>query len=204
MQSFLRPAAVLCANPIWRRDWRKTSFLRRSPMPRGQAWQSKQGNPFQPVYRRILANAPFKPDGVRAIPADHDVYPWGDEPSGAMIQTEPSEPKLSKILQDPSSLHNVNRTGRHSGAEAPRGCKPFLLPWMTAAIARLFRPRKWWSLSGSNRRPPACKAGALPAELRPQSFVPSNPSTGKLPGEWWARVDSNYRPHPYQGCALTN
>jgi hypothetical protein len=22
--------------------------------------------------------------------------------------------------------------------------------------------------------------------------------------EWWAWVDSNYRPHPYQGCALTN
>ena len=26
----------------------------------------------------------------------------------------------------------------------------------------------WWSLSGSNRRPPACKAGALPAELWPR------------------------------------
>src|SRR4051812_25838424 len=26
----------------------------------------------------------------------------------------------------------------------------------------------WWRRSGSNRRPPACKAGALPAELRPQ------------------------------------
>ena len=25
----------------------------------------------------------------------------------------------------------------------------------------------WWSRSGSNRRLPACKAGALPAELRP-------------------------------------
>jgi hypothetical protein len=21
---------------------------------------------------------------------------------------------------------------------------------------------------------------------------------------WWAWVDSNHRPHPYQGCALTN
>ena len=28
---------------------------------------------------------------------------------------------------------------------------------------------EWWSLTGSNRRHPACKAGALPAELRPQS-----------------------------------
>jgi hypothetical protein len=26
---------------------------------------------------------------------------------------------------------------------------------------------EWWSLSGSNRRPEACKATALPAELRP-------------------------------------
>jgi hypothetical protein len=25
----------------------------------------------------------------------------------------------------------------------------------------------WWSLTGSNRRPPECKSGALPAELRP-------------------------------------
>ena len=28
----------------------------------------------------------------------------------------------------------------------------------------------WWSVSGSNRRPPACKAGALPAELTPHIF----------------------------------
>jgi hypothetical protein len=42
-----------------------------------------------------------------------------------------------------------------------------LLP---AAITRdqtNFRQGKWWSLTGSNRRHPACKAGALPAELRP-------------------------------------
>jgi hypothetical protein len=25
----------------------------------------------------------------------------------------------------------------------------------------------WWRMTGSNRRPPACKAGALPAELIP-------------------------------------
>ena len=30
-----------------------------------------------------------------------------------------------------------------------------------------FVPSNWWSQSGSNRRPPACKAGALPAELWP-------------------------------------
>ena len=51
----------------------------------------------------------------------------------------------------------------------------------------------WWSLAGSNRWPPACKAGALPAELRPQNTLII----------WWAWVDLNHRPHAYQACALT-
>ena len=29
----------------------------------------------------------------------------------------------------------------------------------------------WWRRTGSNRRPPACKAGALPAELRPHQCM---------------------------------
>jgi hypothetical protein len=34
------------------------------------------------------------------------------------------------------------------------------------------RDHRWWSQTGSNRRPPACKAGALPTELWPRSAVP--------------------------------
>lgn len=34
---------------------------------------------------------------------------------------------------------------------------------------RTLRIEDWWRMTGSNRRPPACKAGALPAELIPQS-----------------------------------
>ena len=34
---------------------------------------------------------------------------------------------------------------------------------------------RWWSQTGSNRRPPACKAGALPAELWPRSLPPGTP-----------------------------
>ena len=29
----------------------------------------------------------------------------------------------------------------------------------------------WWSQTGSNRRPPECKSGALPAELWPRKVV---------------------------------
>ena len=31
--------------------------------------------------------------------------------------------------------------------------------------------RLWWRMTGSNRRPPACKAGALPAELIPRLIL---------------------------------
>src|SRR5215471_12532985 len=44
-----------------------------------------------------------------------------------------------------------------------------------------YRPRRlatWWSWSGSNRRPPECKSGALPAELQPQN--PTAPSRSRL------------------------
>ena len=52
----------------------------------------------------------------------------------------------------------------------------------------------WWRMTGSNRRPPACKAGALPAELMPR--------TDK--SYWWVKLESNQRPPPYQDGALTD
>ena len=52
----------------------------------------------------------------------------------------------------------------------------------------------WWRITGSNRWPPACKAGALPAELIPHYL-------GEI---WWVWMDSNHRPPPYQDGALTS
>ena len=37
-------------------------------------------------------------------------------------------------------------------------------------ICRSQRQHRWWRRTGLNRRPPACKAGALPAELIPQDL----------------------------------
>ena len=31
-----------------------------------------------------------------------------------------------------------------------------------------------------------------------------SPSWANPPEKWWAEKDANFRPHPYQGCALTN
>ena len=100
------------------------------------------------------------------------------------------------------------------------------------ASVNLFK--MWWRLAGSNRWPPACKAGALPAELNPHirrnqihtlriclAFKPnallwlcfSSPHQSRFACfagvprvflKWWAKMDSNHRPHDYQSCALAS
>ena len=64
----------------------------------------------------------------------------------------------------------------------------------------------WWSQTGSNRRPEACKATALPTELWPRlnpDILKAQAHTAK-PRSWWAWEDLNFRPHAYQARALTN
>src|SRR5262245_39114754 len=68
---------------------------------------------------------------------------------------------------DPSSgvlgvslLHDVKQTAALVAAEP---CP--LRPWRRLAVWSWL---SWWSQTGSNRRPPACKAGALPTELWPR------------------------------------
>lgn len=69
----------------------------------------------------------------------------------------------------------------------------------------------WWSLSGSNRRPPACKAGALPAELRPQGILgimvglgglepPASPLSGVRSNHLSYRPMEIEPPEPTPGC----
>ena len=41
--------------------------------------------------------------------------------------------------------------------------------WMLWFVNQIVQS-EWWRMTGSNRRPPACKAGALPAELIPREF----------------------------------
>jgi hypothetical protein len=96
------------------------------------------------------------------------------------------------------------------------------------------RPERKWRRSDSNRRPPACKAGALPLSYAPAGDNANSSSRIRQRGiahatprhdaarrgsllypsrgsyfdsaeiRWWAREDLNLRPHAYQACALTN
>ena len=102
---------------------------------------------------------------------------------------------VSQILGRPTAAgHGANAAleGNGRSREGARGRRP-----------RAPRGGAWWSQTGSNRRPPACKAGALPAELWPRRSPPRPPARRRRIVRWWAWIDSNYRPHAYQACALT-
>ena len=86
-------------------------------------------------------------------------------------------------------LHDVRYHAPSGDLAASRGCE-------RRSCGRAENPA-WWSQTGSNRRPPACKAGALPTELWPRIAAPAK-------REWWAWEDLNFRPHAYQARALTN
>jgi hypothetical protein len=114
---------------------------------------------------------------------------------------------LHNVKQPASPRHSLLRTGKtfsicgqagglkkSENSEAGlqiRTTKP-ITPVQGTARPRAAAPdgastqQRWWSLTGSNRRHPACKAGALPAELRPQtrhsSQAVSSVERVKLPG----------------------
>jgi hypothetical protein len=66
-----------------------------------------------------------------------------------------------------------------------------------------YRPNEanWWSWSGSNRRPPECNSGALPAELQPLGYQ-RTPEKGSPPAYEivfeadWTRDPSDQRKRP--------
>lgn len=55
----------------------------------------------------------------------------------------------------------------HTEHARPKVSQTWFFLLMTGTLFLLNTKTRWWSWTGSNRRPPACKAGALPAELQP-------------------------------------
>ena len=74
---------------------------------------------------------------------------------------------------------NPRPSGYEPDALANWATKPFSCPCKSTYFIK-----KWWSLAGSNRWPPACKTGALPAELKPHMVRLNGlePSTSRLSG----------------------
>ena len=87
------------------------------------------------------------------------------------------EPVL-KAYEGPDKffLHNVNATDPkiscklvRSRCARPSSVRSTAHSNGAQVALRAIAPEKWWSQTESNRRHPACKAGALPTELWPRS-----------------------------------
>ncbi len=102
-----------------------------------------------------------------------------------------SKQKIFRIVKEQHGFMLTVRSKDCSSAAASRGLEQS--QHRTRAFLQVRRFGGWWSQPGSNRRPHACKARALPAELWPL-----------IGYGWWVWEELHLRPHPYQGCALTN
>ena len=105
-------------------------------------------DPIRPRPSSPMPDFPFaRTDGGRSL----------SRPVGSLRPAHARRPEL------PFRAHNLftcQRTNRDLPVPNP------------FALARVWCSRPclvgaWWRRTGSNRRPPACKAGALPTELRP-------------------------------------
>ena len=76
-----------------------------------------------------------------------------------------------------SSRCQTTRSKHPLRGEAGRLCE-FVFLYGRAVEPRSAGSAAWWSQTGSNRRPPACKAGALPTELWPRAGDGRNQESG--------------------------
>ena len=86
---------------------------------------------------------------------------------------EPSTSRLSVVCSSQLSYWPISRRNQIHNLRfeifyfKTRLCLCFSSPNQTRFAGLCFGPTFWWRVPGSNRWPPACKAGALPAELTP-------------------------------------
>jgi hypothetical protein len=142
--------------------------------------------------------------------------------AGTRVPASPLRP-----FEAPVPLFTCQTTHPREHRSRVPGFQPESCPYRSDH-PRPHRPRptaRWWRRTGLNRRPPACKAGALPLSYAPYQRVSIRPHTApgaRVPGasrcalswpgyaplvqrgSWWAREDLNFRPHAYQARALTN
>ncbi len=80
-------------------------------------------------------------------------------------------PRTRETLQSALSRANPTRVTPDFFASF-RSARPSLEDWITHSVGpvpidTLLTSKKWWRRTGLNRRPPACKAGALPLSYAP-------------------------------------
>src|SRR5699024_1646382 len=121
---------------------------------------------YSPVRRSFHIRPP---EGFCMLPA-LDLHVLGTPPAFVLSQDQTLQKSLHTISKNNMSLSLLLKNG------------DLVLDIIGGSVqcSESKSYYKWWSLAGSNRCPPACEAGALPAELRPH--------------KWSGRQDSNLRP----------
>ena len=152
-------------------DQRKTSFLRRAPTMCGQATSiACRPSPLrtEPPNRRPASNAD-RDEGTGRLVRQRDERPRHPVPDGNRKNAPGAFPRSLRTRL----LFTITRTGE----PCPVGQQSQTSRFFLDDNPHQDPPRKgdaspkgpWWSQTGSNRRPHACKARALPAELWPRS-----------------------------------
>jgi hypothetical protein len=156
-----------------------------------------------------------------AVKRSNNVTPGLTARRAACFGIQPCGQMVSRWTGDVFGVYPLYDVYDNCASPEPQADGKLLLflSWMLSSIPRptVGQTRKWWSWTGSNRRPEACKATALPTELQPQSVngqvsvsrsaligIPSKRIGNQREKSWWAWEDLNFRPHAYQARALTN
>ena len=157
---------------------RKTSLLRKiNPMMRRSSFTNKGHLQLDHLAMNERRNVPEIVNGT-----------------GELLRRSQTRINLLFTMSEIPHAHPVGRYMRSDVSRTTLPTKHFLNEKITGDQTI------WWSQTGSNRRPHACKARALPAELWPRTRRRMQRTRSK----WWAWEDLNFRPHAYQARALTN
>ena len=144
---------------------------RRGSARRGQTPATQALTTTPPTSNRL--NGPAGTDAIIVLAQPRD-NPTRNAKTRAFTSRNPKVPRLLQTLFTMSNISRVqyqaagvgNRitaTRIQQDPDYPCSVFPFPAPGSRKSV--------WWSQTGSNRRPPACKAGALPAELWPRSGI---------------------------------
>ena len=121
--------------------------------------------------RAWFATGTIVPAPLKRGPDNAHASAWRLSAVVGLERLELSTSRLSGVRSNHLSyrpFRSVFSLPAASHARPPRSCMSRYTPVGSLAASRT--PR-WWSWTGLNRRPPACKAGALPAELQPQPLT---------------------------------
>ena len=117
-----------------------------------------------------LNHSPFQADGLplKVRERVHRVNAVGYGPLSSAATASPIRTRCrARPLPDRKGTCITRQDGGIGGAPRNRTARCFVGVWFTARwVCRIPHAPYWWTLPGSNWRHPACRAGALPTELK--------------------------------------